>query len=75
MKLFRSRTSSGEAWISPYISEGSGLKLLWGGAVGTPQAISPYISEGSGLKLSLTEGTLEITVISPYISEGSGLKR
>ena len=60
--------------ISPYISEGSGLKQHESYKKTTRQRISPYISEGSGLKLpnGRKVGTLES--ISPYISEGSGLK-
>ena len=38
-------------WISPYISEGSGLKRMTAAAELLVAAISPYISEGSGLKL------------------------
>ena len=62
--------------ISPYISEGSGLKLFGSYAGVDQDEISPYISEGSGLKLPLvTSQTLVPVGISPYISEGSGLKR
>ena len=61
--------------ISPYISEGSGLKRgrFRGGDLHA--RISPYISEGSGLKLlDIDDRYAERRVISPYISEGSGLK-
>ena len=61
--------------ISPYISEGSGLKRFWVGwepdSAGT---ISPYISEGSGLKQREAVVGATVREISPYISEGSGLK-
>ena len=36
--------------ISPYISEGSGLKLRFPWQEDSWRTISPYISEGSGLK-------------------------
>ena len=39
------------ALISPYISEGSGLKPMIASNPPAVTAISPYISEGSGLKL------------------------
>ena len=60
--------------ISPYISEGSGLKhcIPALGLLVTP--ISPYISEGSGLKPGHGRGLSLWARISPYISEGSGLK-
>ena len=38
--------------ISPYISEGSGLKQTDNASVDLASVISPYISEGSGLKPS-----------------------
>ena len=63
-------------FISPYISEGSGLKPSSRSARNRASVISPYISEGSGLKLSVAvKATADNYQISPYISEGSGLKR
>ena len=61
--------------ISPYISEGSGLKRFNSGKVVLTKYISPYISEGSGLKQKLLIIRAAATDISPYISEGSGLKQ
>ena len=43
--------------LSPYIREGSGLKLLCRAAVGIEIALSPYIREGSGLKLDMRSNT------------------
>ena len=61
-------------YISPYISEGSGLKPTLYGVASKSSLISPYISEGSGLKQMFPPRLLRDTDISPYISEGSGLK-
>ena len=61
--------------ISPYISEGSGLKPhLRKGRRAIQPEISPYISEGSGLKPAPSTSAPLRPLISPYISEGSGLK-
>ena len=60
--------------ISPYIREGSGLKLVLFGGVSQFTKISPYIREGSGLKPFLSKKIVSRAQISPYIREGSGLK-
>ena len=46
--------------ISPYISEGSGLKLARHFTPLKEKSISPYISEGSGLKLNAEAAEVEI---------------
>ena len=61
-------------FISPYISEGSGLKPLSHTPPKRKPNISPYISEGSGLKRVTLACNRCYACISPYISEGSGLK-
>ena len=64
----------GATGISPYISEGSGLKQRLALRRLPRRRISPYISEGSGLKQVLASHRDFSLQISPYISEGSGLK-
>ncbi len=68
------RTMRWNASISPYIREGSGLKLDTDEPGEREREISPYIREGSGLKLFLARAPPPRPAISPYIREGSGLK-
>ena len=60
--------------ISPYIREGSGLKLRGVTLNIFHGSISPYIREGSGLKQENDTWSRRHRQISPYIREGSGLK-